>query len=261
MISDADFSALLDHYDRSWRGYRKVRKGPMKRVSKHMELLGCSSIKEYLEVLDENGQEQQVLLSLLRITISRFYRDRELWSCLTEFILPRLVEQNDALKVWSAGCCCGEEAYSLNILHQMQWADCSSLEILATDANELCLERAQAGIYNKSSLRELEAGMLSSCFDRSVNPDEYIIKQKFKNGIAWKHHDFFSALPGRNFHIVFLRNNLLTYHSPDAQAEVLERILQSMLPGGFLLIGCHEKLPARHLNLKPTACDMIYQLL
>lgn len=232
----------------------------MKRVSKHMELLGCRSIKEYLEILDQNPPEQQVLLALLRITISRFYRDRKFWSYLTEFVLPRLIEQDDALKVWSAGCCCGEEVYSLNILHQLHWADSSSIEILATDANEMCLERAQAGIYNKSSLHELGATMLSTCFDRSVNPNEFIIKQKFKNSITWKHHDFFSALPDRGFHIVFLRNSLLTYHSPDVQAVVLKRILQSMVPRGILVIGCHEKLPTKELNLKSTSCDMIYQL-
>ena len=179
-----------------------------------MKSLGCSSIEEYLDVLDENRAEQETLLFFLRITISRFFRDRKLWTSLADSVFPFLLEQNDALKIWCAGCSCGEEVYSLNILHQMHWATCSSIEILATDANDACLERAQKGIYQKSSLRELGPTMLSTCFHPSVHRNEFAINQTFKKGITWKHHDFFSALPDRGFHAVFLRNNLLTYHCP-----------------------------------------------
>ena len=232
----------------------------MKRISKHMESLDCSSIEEYLDVLDENQAEQEKLLSLLRITISRFFRDRKLWTSLADSVFPFLLEQNDALKIWCAGCSCGEEVYSLNILHQLHWATCSSIVILATDANDACLERAQKGIYQKSSLRELEPTMLSTCFHPSVYQTEFAINQTFKTGITWKHHDFFSAMPDRGFHAVFLRNNLLTYHSPGVQSIVLDRILQTLLPEGFLVIGSHEVLPFLSFSLEPTTCNMIFQL-
>ena len=260
MITDSDFKLLLDRYHRSWQGYRKVRKGPMKRISKHMESLGCSSIEEYLDILDDNRAEQETMLSFLRITISRFFRDRKLWTSLADSVFPLLIERNDALKIWCAGCSCGEEVYSLNILHQVHWATCSSIEILATDANDACLERAKKGIYQKSSLRELDQSMLSTCFHPSVQRNEFAINQIFKKGITWEHHDFFRELPGRGFHAVFLRNNLLTYHSLSVQSRVLERILQSLLPGGFLVIGSHEIIPPLTFNLVPTACNMIYQL-
>ena len=232
----------------------------MKRISKHMESLGCFSIEEYLDVLDENRAEQETLLFFLRITISRFFRDRKLWASLADSVFPFLIEQNDALKIWCAGCSCGEEVYSLNILHQVHWATRSSIEILATDANDACLERAQKGLYQKSSLRELEPTMLSACFQPSAHRNEFAINQTFKKGITWKHHNFFSALPDRGFHAVFLRNNLLTYHSPGVQSIALEKILQSLLSGGFLVIGSHEFLPPQPFNLVPTACNMIYQL-
>jgi chemotaxis methyl-accepting protein methylase len=232
----------------------------MKRISKHMKSLGCSSIEEYLDVLKENRAEQETLLLFLRITISRFFRDRELWTSLSDSVFPLLLEQNNAFKIWCAGCSCGEEAYSLNILHQLHWATCSSIEILATDASDACLERAQKGIYQKSSLRELEPTMLSTCFQPSVRRNEFALNQTFKKGITWEHHDFFSSPPDRGFHAVFLRNNLLTYHSPRVQSIVLERILKSLLAEGFLVIGSHEIVPPQPFNLVPTACKMIYQL-
>ena len=232
----------------------------MKRISKHMKSLGCGSIEEYLAVLDQNPAEEETLLLYLRITISRFFRDRMLWSSLVNSVFPFLLEHNDVLKIWCAGCSCGEEVYSLNIMHQIHWAACSSMEILATDANDACLERAQKGIYQKSSLRELEPALLATCFHPSVHRNEFAINQTFKKGITWKRHDFFKAMPDRGFHVVFLRNNLLTYHSPGVQSRVLERILQSLRPGGFLVIGSHEILPPQPFNLLPTACNMIYQL-
>jgi len=260
MITDSDFKLLLDHYHRSWHGYRKVRKGPMKRIRKHMESLACNSIEEYLAVVDENPAEQETLLYFLRITISRFFRDRALWASLAESVFPFLLKHDDALKIWCAGCSCGEEAYSLKILHQLYWGTCSSIEILATDANVAGLDRAQKGIYPKSSLRELEPALLSTCFHPSVHRNEFAVKQEFKSGITWKQHDFFSTLPGKCFHAVFLRNNLLTYHSPPVQSAVLDRILQSLLPGGFLVIGSCEILPPQEFNLIPTSCGMVYQL-
>ena len=260
MITDSDFRLLLERYNRSWHGYRKVRKGPMKRISKHMRSLGCSSIEQYLDTLDENRAEQETLLYFLRITISRFFRDRRLWTSLADVVFPCLLEHSGALKIWCAGCSCGEEVYSLNILHQMQWGAVSSLEILATDANDACLERAQNGIYQKSSLRELKPDMLASCFQPSVQRNEFVITETFQKNITWRHHDFFGALPDSGFHVIFLRNNLLTYHSPAVQSTVLERILQSLMVGGFLVIGSHETLPPQPFNLVPTGCDMIYQL-
>ena len=232
----------------------------MKRIIKHMEALDCSSIEEYLDVLDENPAEQETLLHFLRITISRFFRDRKLWTSLTDSVFPSLLERNDALKIWCAGCGCGEEVYSLKILQQTHWVTCSAIEIIGTDANDACLERARKGVYQKSSLRELEPNMLASCFHPSARRNEFAIKQTFKKGITWKRHNFFGALPDRGFHAVFLRNNLLTYHSPGVQSVALENILQSLLPGGFLVIGSHEILPPLAFDLVPTACDMIYQL-
>ena len=232
----------------------------MKRISKHMKSLGCGSIEEYLDVLDEKRDEQETLLFFLRITISRFFRDRKLWTSLADSVFPFLLEQNDALKIWCAGCSCGEEVYSLNILHQVHWASCSSIEILATDANDACLERAQKGIYQKSSLREVEPTMLSACFQPSVHRNEFAINQTFKKGITWKHHNFFSALPDRGFHAVFLRNIPLTCKPEAVESNALDRILQSLLPGGVLVIGSHEILPPQPFNLVPTACNMIYQL-
>ena len=87
MITDADFRKLLDHYDRPWRGFRKVRKGVLKRIRRHMASLHCSSVSEYIDILQRCPIEEEILQSHLRITISRFNRDRYLWDFLAEHTL------------------------------------------------------------------------------------------------------------------------------------------------------------------------------
>ena len=226
-----------------------------------MERLNCRSIEEYLHVLAASRAEEERLLTWLRITISRFFRDRMVWSSLAETVFPILHRGTDRLKIWSAGCSCGEEPYSILLLHRMQFAGRCSVDILATDANDKCLERARQGRYPAGSLRELDPQIVSTCFHRLAGQGDYEILPPYRESITWRQHDFFSEPPDRGFHLIFLRNNLLTYHSPQVQQNVLGNILQSMLPGGYLVIGCHETLPELPMNLTPLKdCGMIYQL-
>lgn len=261
MLTDAEFNVILNRYHRSWRGYRKVRKGPMRRIGKHMESLGCGSVEDYLARLAANPADEALLLFYLRITISRFFRDRRLWTSLADRVFPYLLQKTDSLKIWSAGCSCGEEAYSLCILHHRLFAERSSLEILATDANLSCLERARSGVYQRSSLREVDSETLSRYFSRAERKNEYRIKPLFRKNIVWLQHNFFTTPPDRGFDIILLRNNLLTYHTPPILPEALNRILHSLKPEGFLITGSHERLPEIPWRLTAMEdCSMIYQL-
>lgn len=261
MLTDADFKKLLDHYGRPWRGFRKVRKGVVKRIRKHMASLNCNSISEYIDTLESRPIEEEILQSHLRITISRFNRDRQLWDYLADHALPRLLQQTDKLKIWSAGCSCGEEVYSLKILWHMHFSSYPAISILATDANPNCLERAQAGIYQKSSLREISEDIVSNCFIQSKSQNEYAILPLFQENIIWQQHNFLSLPPDEKFHVIFLRNNLLTYYNSTLQFAALSNILRSLSPGGYLVTGSHEILPELLFSLKSLKrCNMVFQL-
>ncbi len=261
MLTDTDFKRLLDHYDRPWRGFRKVRKRVMKRVRRHMTSLHCNSLSEYLEALQRYPLEEEILQAHLRITISRFNRDKFLWNYLAEHTFPSLLQYTDELNIWSAGCSCGEEVYSLKILWDMHFSSYPAMRILATDANPICLKRAQAGIYQRSSLREIAEDTVSQCFVRSKNQDRFAIRPQFKKNIVWQQHNFLSPPPAEKFHIIFLRNNLLTYHKDPLLSVALSKILSTLSLGGYLVIGSHETLPERVFRLvRVEKCTMVYQL-
>ena len=157
MLDDHDFRVLLNHLDRPWSGYRKVRKGVKKRVRRHMIQLSCTTIQDYLQRIDQYPDAWTQCQDFLAVTISRFFRDRQLWEHLQKRILPDLAQRfSERLRTWSAGCANGEEPYSLFMVAAAAFeaiSDMGTIQILATDANIGCLQRAREGRFPESSLK------------------------------------------------------------------------------------------------------------
>ena len=80
-----------------------------------------------------------------------------------------------------------------------------------------------------------------------------MIKDQLKSRIRWAIHHLSTDPPGRDFNIICLRNNVLTYYRQEAQKKVLYGILDSLAPGGLLIVGCNEKLPYQPQSLRPMA--------
>lgn len=199
-MNDQDFYLLLEFLGLSWQGYRKVRKGVKKRVSRHMQALGCRSVQEYLEQLEQKADVRIQCDLALAVPISRFFRDRKLWEALENRLLPELIDTGKSrIRVWSAGCACGEEVYTLKILwEQMNWHTDTLpvLDITATDLHPIHLERAAAAVYPLSSLKEMPEAAKSIWFEAEPRGGRFRLKPDLKGGITWRSHDFLSGPPG-----------------------------------------------------------------
>ncbi len=115
-MDDHQFKQLLAFFNRSWKGYRKVRKGVKKQIGRHMQSVGCRQMDAYLNLLKTSEAARLACERLLTVSISRFFRDRQIWQLLSMNILPDLARQNsDPVWIWSAGCARGEEIYSLKM--------------------------------------------------------------------------------------------------------------------------------------------------
>ena len=246
-MDDDQFRKLCDHLQYSWAGYRKVRKGVKKRISRHMQQLRCPNMEAYLDLIACNDAQRVECKRRMTVSISRFFRDRKFWLDLENVILPQLFHAEKAsLKVWSAGCARGEEVYSFMIIWQRlqkRFDRLPKLEIIATDLHPQYLKEAEAGIYTKSNLKEIPEEIRDVYFDRKKGGNRYDLKQVLKKNITWQLRDIFCDPPGTGFHIVFLRNNILTYYRPNLIKAPLNRILENISPGGWLIVGSHEKLP------------------
>jgi chemotaxis protein methyltransferase CheR len=254
-MDDRQLQELLDRFGLSWRGYRKVRKGVKKRIRRHMHQLKCQNLEKYFFVLDRDDESRQYCERLMTVSISRFFRDRILWERLEEEILPSIIHAHgERVRVWSAGCACGEEVYSLKIIWNQirdRFESMPYLEIWATDMHPVYLDRARDGIYSLSSLRDIPDEIRSTYFEVQMGGDRHRVVSSIKQGIQWKVHNFLYDWPRAEFHLIFLRNNLLTYYNDDLKGPAFRKVVGRLASSGFLIIGSHERIPFEMRDLKP----------
>jgi len=245
-MDDTQFQRLLDYFSFSWKGYRKVRKGAKKRILRHMQRVNCRNVSEYIALMDARPGIREECERAMSVSISRFFRDRDLWRILEEDILLRLCASGiPVIRAWSAGCAGGEEVYSLKIIHDhlTRSKRCrAALWILASDLNPENLDRAKTGVYPASSLREVPDDLRERCFD-PIRRHRYAVKPEFTSSIQWQYYHLLSDPPDAAFHLLFLRNNLLTYYQDCLKVPAFQKIAEVLAPSGYLIIGSHEKLP------------------
>lgn len=262
MLSDDEFRELLGILDRPWAGFRKVRKGVKKRIRRHMEELGFTAVEGYFREIERRPEIRLKCERCLMVSISRFFRDRMLWRAMAERLLPELIEGFEPpIRIWSAGCAGGEEPYSLAMVwHSLPHAP--TLELLATDADVRCLERAREGVYGRSSLKEVPDDFRTLFFDPKRGGRQFQIKSRLLTPIDWRLHQLMGRPPQGPFHAILLRNNLLTYYQGPPLRDAFERILTVLTPGGYLVVGSHEKLPDSSFPLlRDENCPWVYKLL
>jgi chemotaxis methyl-accepting protein methylase len=253
MLDDDKFKQLLTYFNLSWSGYRRVRKGVKKRIRRHMRHAGCQDMASYMHCLSTKDHLRQECERLLTVPISRFFRDKRVWTVLSEAILPVLVcEEYEKISIWSAGCACGEEVYSFMIIwNQMKdvYGNLPALDMLATDVNPECLSRAQQGFYTASSLKNMCMDLRQQYLSSTPSHNHYRIRKKLFTGIKWNCRNVLSEFPDTSFHIVFLRNSVLTYYDTPLKERALKHVVNCLSPGGFLIIGSNERLPESIPNL------------
>jgi chemotaxis protein methyltransferase CheR len=156
------------------------------------------------------------------------------------------------MRIWSAGCASGEEPYTLAMI----WTRCvqprfpeMSLCVVATDADEHMLERARRASYPSSSIKDIPADWKDEFFRRSG--DEYAIPQELRCHVEFHQQDVRVQTPAGSFDIVLCRNLVFTYFDERTQGQVLERLADRLVSGGYLVIGKHEGLPSETQGLIP----------
>lgn len=265
-VSDADCVRFLQwalpRLGMRWRGFRRVRRQVCKRIARRIEALGLSDLSAYRALLEGHPEEWAQLDALCRITISRFFRDRGVFEGLRETILPELARRargggESELRCWSVGCASGEETFSLAILWERglrrDFPDLA-LRVLGTDSDPEMIRRARAGRYTGSSLKELPAAWREAAFDRT--DDAHRIRAGLGESVEFRREDVRTSLPAERFHLVLCRNLVFTYFDERVARDCLTRIASRLLPGGGLVVGIHESLPAGGPGLVPWRPDL-----
>jgi len=222
------------------RGFRRVKGQVAKRVGKRLAALGLPDARAYRAYLGQHAEEWAVLDALCRVTISRFFRDAALWQHLVVHALPRLAREGAPVRAWSAGCASGEEAYSLALAGRLARV---RVQVVGTEASEALLERAQEGVYPAGALRELPGALAHEAFEPAA-PGEVRLRETFRKDVTFRQQDVRRAWPEGPFQLVPCRNVAFTYFAPGLQVRVLTHLTSRLVPGGLLVLGKGESLPA-----------------
>lgn len=192
----------------------------------------------------------QVLASHLTVGETYFFRDSKTFEALADRVLPALIHarrgREQRLRIWSAACASGEEAYSLAILLHQSLPDLEDwhVTILATDINPQALRKAVAGVYGEWSFRGVPRGVKERYFDRT-NDGRYALRPEVRALVAFEHvnlvEDGYPSLAtDTNAMDLILCRNVLMYFASAQVGKVVTKLHHALVDGGWLVVSPSE---------------------
>ncbi len=245
------------------RGYR--REILFRRIGARLEKLGIPA-QDYPDYIDSTPGETDRLIDALQVNVSLFFRDPLCFEIIGQQMLPRIIGEKKTgssreIRVWSAGCAGGEEAWSLAILiaealryETDQWFPA----VFATDISHNALRTAAIGLYRRESFEHTRVGILDRYFTREN--DLYEIRADIRKMVRFSRDDLTSDqrfAPAESIFGTFdliLCRNVLIYFSADLRSKVLRKLCMALARGAYLVLGSAES-PVRDTEYGMSAVD------
>jgi chemotaxis protein methyltransferase CheR len=219
----------------------------LRRIAVRQRACGAADLRAYLRIVCRDPTERERLIKALTIHVSQFYRNPSTFRAIEAEVLPAILLSKErsgsrVLRVWSAGCACGEETYSLALLMleaAPEIAARQSTTIYGTDIEPDCLEIARVGRYPALSLKALPARWRQQYFTQAG--DGYEVMPALRRLVFFRRHNILDSVPFRRLDLVVFRN-VLIYMTEALQERVLMGLHEALNPGGFLVLGKVEGL-------------------
>ncbi len=251
---DPQFEALLDFLRISrgfdFTGYK--RSSLMRRVNKRRYALSLASFGDYLDYLQVHPDEFEPLFNTILINVTSFFRDKPAWDFLTSDILPRIILNKgttEPIRVWSAGCASGEEAFTLAMViaeYLGTEAFHQRVKIYATDMDNEALVQARQAIYSLEAVKAVPDEFRSKYFTQP-NHGGYVFNSDLRRAVIFGQHDLVQDAPISRLDLLVCRNTIM-YFNAETQGRILARFHFALNEGGVLYLGKAEML-LTHANL------------
>ncbi|HEU5392072.1 MAG TPA: CheR family methyltransferase [Streptosporangiaceae bacterium] len=245
--SDRDFNELLAMMKESrgfdFTGYK--RSTLERRINRRIAVVGLSSFAEYRDYLELEPEEFSQLFDSMLINVTSFFRDPLAWQALQERVVPELLSAKGAktpIRVWSAGCATGEEAYTLAIvLAEAMGADQfrERVKIYATDLDEDALQQARAGTYEAAALADVPEELVVTYFEPAGTKRAF--RRDLRRQVIFGRNDLTHDAPISRVDLLAARNTLM-YFNAETQANIVRRFHFALSYPGYLFLGKAEML-------------------
>ncbi|MCP1661808.1 MAG: protein-glutamate O-methyltransferase CheR [Methanocalculus sp. MSAO_Arc1] len=214
-----------------------------RRLLSRMRTTQSANYKEYMQYLDKNPPEWELLRNALTINVTEFFRDKEVFEILRKELIPEILSGNGRIRIWSAGCSSGEEPYSLAmILSEITTKKGGAVAtIYATDIDEKILKRAKDGIYEAKVVEKLPAATIRRHFTK-LPDDQYQVKQHLKDMIHFRKHDLMSGVPASRYVDIVTCRNVTIYFTEQQKNDLARTIHAALNKNGYYVMGKTEYL-------------------
>ncbi|MDP9046491.1 MAG: chemotaxis protein CheR, partial [Bacteroidota bacterium] len=217
-----------------------------RRIDRRIAFLQLPDYNQYVNYLQNNLQEADVLFRELLIGVTKFFRDAHAFDSLKQKLCKviRHKKNTDVVRVWIAGCSTGEEAYSVAMLltECLDDTDLKShpkIQVYATDLDTGALEVARAGIYHGNIVADVSPGRISRFF--SKQGEEFSVKRELREMIVFARHNLIKDAPFIKLDLLCCRN-ILIYFAAELQKKIIPLFYYALHPGGLMLMGPAETI-------------------
>jgi chemotaxis protein methyltransferase CheR len=253
LLSDAEFAAVASLlHDAAGLTFDESRRDSLSYcIANRMSSIKAPDVAAYLEVLAgaDGGKERQALLDEVTIPETHFFRNPPQVRALRKFVLPELLRQAGAgkkLRIWSAGCSTGEEAYTVAILIRellpphVDW----DIKVLATDVSTRALAAASSAQYGERSFVMTDSLDRSRWFVLDTNSGSWVVRDEVRDLVEFRHHNLVTDPPPFDAGQVdlILCRNVTIYFDRETTRRLMKRLHSRLRDGGYLFLGHAETL-------------------
>jgi two-component system CheB/CheR fusion protein len=261
--TNQELEALLGYLRQSrgfdFTGYK--RNSLTRRINRRMQTVGVESYNDYIDYLEVHPDEFTQLFNTILINVTSFFRDEEAWRYLADTLIPQIISGKRAdasIRVWSAGCASGEEAYSLAMLLAEELGMDGFRErvkIYATDVDNDALNSARHARYPDRAIEPVPEELRARYFEQAGG--SYVFHKDLRRSVIFGRHDLLQDAPISRLDLLVCRNTLM-YFNAEAQRRVLARFHFALNDRGVLFLGRAEML-LTHANLF-SPIDLRYRI-
>jgi two-component system, chemotaxis family, CheB/CheR fusion protein len=244
---DPAFEALLDFLNRTrgfdFSGYKPT--SLERRFRRRMDAVACRGYGDYLDYLEVHPEEYEQLFDTLLINVTEFFRDPPSWQHLREEALPRLLEAKpaaDQIRVWSAGCASGQEAYTAAIvLAELLGIDeyLQRVKVYATDIDEAALTVARQAVYSRKEVESVPEELRGRYFEPA--DQRLAFRKDLRRNVIFGRNNLIADAPISRLDLLICRNTLL-YFTAETQGRILRHFHFALCDHGVLMLGKSEMM-------------------
>lgn len=213
----------------------------LRRLSGFLSRQNIADWAELAQIIRDDASIREQLTDHLAINVSEFFRNPERFEHLSKEVLPNLMERFSSLRIWSAGSSVGAEPYSLAImLEELSPGSAGRHEILGTDIDREALATARKAAFTEDWLKEVSAERRQRFFD-SLPDGTLQVRPSIRNYVTFREHNLLEDPYPTEQHLILCRN-VIIYFIEEAKNGIVARFGESLVPGGYLLVGSTETI-------------------